>query len=761
MAPIYRSSMAVSAAELKSRGTPVIEGPIARESNVAENMVNRRWAQLYHGFKTEPPVLVSYRRREDAEPSKVWNITRQCTLTQPVERAMKLRVNHSTLVAHVAGLSTPCQMTCFTLRFNSGKLWGPDRLTLCFESAEIAFAWHQKLSEEIISNASKRVIVVPHSSPTPSSHDGQPGSVRTVQESPSIRLMDEVAQMVEVNSAGDDYQAYQPRSWRSLFHTNGVTVYEEEEGDDGEGGAFMVSCVVRATPKDTFKGIMQLPFSNDARMMFGDAQILEVIDPRAQVLHHMWQPSGSWGRWWATRDMVLLRTWRQEVDGSYIVLYQSTQNDLKVPNHSQRQGSTSGWSSPVRSKIQAAGYTVAPLLPEYTMNGESHECLVTLVVKVDLGGWLSQQGILGQLVGGWKRPWLDPMILSVVALRDKVEQRRFMLGASSLGAGVNAPTPRNSCDIEPKFSHRRLSMTLPTYSQQQAQQAADGSCGGAVAESGPCNGIPVSTVPQPSEQEEWAVGGTCHPCWTCPGASGIKIRGKRYLQDRKKIPSALPMFDLHSADLLDVDEPVWNIARFLPSVKYCQEPFMFIMQLMIPCSPPQSLTITWTAPVNPMTADMEELLEHYPEDELGTVRAFFTNFKSWLEGDGKEADKRRNTKFKLIPQIVKGSWIVKQSVGTTPVLLGQKLLTRYFRGPNYFEVDVDITANTVAASVTSLVVGAITSLVVDLCVLVEGQASEELPERLAGTVRFNHLRLKNAAYLDEETGKIYKGEQCA
>lgn len=45
----------------------------------------------------------------------------------------------------------------------------------------------------------------------------------------------------------------------------------------------------------------------------------------------------------------------------------------------------------------------------------------------------------------------------------QVEQRRFMLGASSLGAGVNAPTPRNSCDIEPKFSHRRLSMTLPTY----------------------------------------------------------------------------------------------------------------------------------------------------------------------------------------------------------------------------------------------------------------------------------------------------------
>ena len=39
----------------------------------------------------------------------------------------------------------------------------------------------------------------------------------------------------------------------------------------------------------------------------------------------------------------------------------------------------------------------------------------------------------------------------------------------------------------------------------------------------------------------------------------------------------------------------------------------------------------------------------------------------------------RNSKFKLIPNISKGSWIIKQSVGTTPVLLGSKLTTKYFR----------------------------------------------------------------------------------
>lgn len=39
------------------------------------------------------------------------------------------------------------------------------------------------------------------------------------------------------------------------------------------------------------------------------------------------------------------------------------------------------------------------------------------------------------------------------------------------------------------------------------------------------------------------------------------------------------------------------------------------------------------------------------------------------------------------------------------------------------------------------------------------QAEEELPERLIGSVRFEHLDLKTAAYLDDENGKVYKNEK--
>ena len=48
-------------------------------------------------------------------------------------------------------------------------------------------------------------------------------------------------------------------------------------------------------------------------------------------------------------------------------------------------------------------------------------------------------------------------------------------------------------------------------------------------------------------------------------------------------------------------------------------------------------------------------------------------------GDDEAKQKRRNSVFKVIPRIAEGSWMVRQAVGTTPALLGNKLTTKYFR----------------------------------------------------------------------------------
>lgn len=50
-------------------------------------------------------------------------------------------------------------------------------------------------------------------------------------------------------------------------------------------------------------------------------------------------------------------------------------------------------------------------------------------------------------------------------------------------------------------------------------------------------------------------------------ACAAQVRGPNYLTDRKKVPAAPPLFELVAADLLELEEPLYNINRYLPSVK--------------------------------------------------------------------------------------------------------------------------------------------------------------------------------------------------
>ena len=48
-------------------------------------------------------------------------------------------------------------------------------------------------------------------------------------------------------------------------------------------------------------------------------------------------------------------------------------------------------------------------------------------------------------------------------------------------------------------------------------------------------------------------------------------------------------------------------------------------------------------------------------------------------GTPEAKEKRRHAAFKVIPRVQEGNWVVRQAVGSTPALLGNKLVTKYFR----------------------------------------------------------------------------------
>ncbi|KAL0451718.1 UNVERIFIED_CONTAM: protein ENHANCED DISEASE RESISTANCE 2-like, partial [Sesamum latifolium] len=111
-------------------------------------------------------------------------------------------------------------------------------------------------------------------------------------------------------------------------------------------------------------------------------------------------------------------------------------------------------------------------------------------------------------------------------------------------------------------------------------------------------------------------------------------------------------------------------------------------------------------------------------------------------------DMFRDSRFKLIPSIVEGYWMVKRAVGTKACLLGKAVSCKYIRQDNFLEIDVDIGSSSVARSVVGLVLGYVTSLVVDLAIVIEAKEEEELPEYVLGTVRLNRVSPDSAEQLD-------------
>ncbi|KAL5998349.1 hypothetical protein ACLOJK_009289 [Asimina triloba] len=215
--------------------------------------------------------------------------------------------------------------------------------------------------------------------------------------------------------------------------------------------------------------------------------------------------------------------------------------------------------------------------------------------------------------------------------------------------------------------------------------------------------------------------------WTVTDPSTFLIRGDNYLQDQQKnsnFKAKGTLMQMVAADWLKSDKREDDLAGRPESIvqKYAAHggnEFFFIVNIQVPGSTTYSLALYYM---------MNTPLESVP---------LLNNF---VNGD----DAFRNARFKLIPYISKGSWIVKQSVGKKACLVGQALEINYFHGKNYLELGVDIGSSTVARGVVSLVLGYLNNLVIEMAFLIQGNSREELPEFLLGTCRLNHLDASKA-----------------
>jgi hypothetical protein len=222
-------------------------------------------------------------------------------------------------------------------------------------------------------------------------------------------------------------------------------------------------------------------------------------------------------------------------------------------------------------------------------------------------------------------------------------------------------------------------------------------------------------------------------CWSIPNHDIFRVRGPTYLDDRVKIPSGPSPFTCRGVDVWLTDNPERHIARH-PDVLGGKllEMDTFLVNFLLPFG---NFVSYFSIPP----------IEDFPSKEVASV---WTKF---LKGD----QQYRDARLKMLPIVVDGPWIVKAAVGngTAPALLGKVIPLQYFfQDPSpttagVYEVDVIITASSIAKGILSVVKGHTKSLTLAFAFIIEAAEKEELPETVLCSFQVHALHLEDCPRL--------------
>ncbi|KNC82945.1 hypothetical protein SARC_04767, partial [Sphaeroforma arctica JP610] len=416
---------------------------------------------------------------------------------------------------------------------------------------------------------------------------------------------------------------------------------------------------------------------------------IEKINEYASVMRYDLLPVWCGLGYSEPRDIVVMRYWRKEEDGSFVILFQST-TSAKAPPRPEF----------IRASVPVSAVVVYPVKPELRSQ-KNPRCMVTMIIGYDPGSW-------GSIMVNYfhSTRYVLPLMKALRRLKDSVQAPDFI---------------DPSITIEPQASTDSTAEIVPNIGVDN-------------------KGLVVGVKKYPT---------SCQPhTWAEPDGSQFSVRGPHYLKDKVKMTADTSVFHLVGVDLFSFEDPAERInlsSRSDSLVRKVEKealengtkvPFTFIVNMIIPCTD----NIAFVCYYQPTHANWRE--------ENSEFKDLFSDF---VDGD----DAFRNSRFKLIPKIVDGSYLLRKVLGAKPAIIGNKGLTNpYFRGENWFEVDIDVNSDSHARNITGMVVGATKSLVVDIAFIIEAQAEEELPERVLGTVRLNHLDTTKSLRVPKGRGDV-------
>ncbi|CAL9087316.1 protein ENHANCED DISEASE RESISTANCE 2-like isoform X1 [Musa acuminata AAA Group] len=529
--------------------------------------------------------------------------------------------------------------------------------------------------------------------------------------------------------------------WRCVRTVNGIRIFEDVTNLKGARGLLLKSVGVIEANVDTIFEVVLSPDRHkryEWDMLTGDLELVDSVDGHYDVVYGTYEPTQL--NWWRSKkDFVFSRQWFRGQDESYTI--------LQFPAVNKKRPQRSGYQ---RTKINPSTWEIRRL---NTSDSSTAKCQVTLMLEVPAKSW-----------GIWRRNQYSNFDRTIpYALLCQVAGLKEYFGAnpaltsyspstivdSPISDSSNAHTEFKDSEVDEEFFDAIASsdslededsddeIELPKAGNMKLKNVSWAILAlkrsKAVLERSELDANSPSIIIDPSQfhgSMRQGKGETDTNCWSSPSGQGFMIRGKNYLKDYSKIVGGDPLLKLIGVDWFRADNSIDKVAlhpkSFIQSEAGKRLPFILIINLEIPSKPNYSMVLYYAAekPIN-----KESLLGRF------------------LDG----TNMFRDSRFKLIPRIVEGYWMVKRAVGSKACLLGKAVTCKYLRQDNFLEIDVDIGSSSVARSIISLVLGYITSIVVDLAILIEAKEEEELPEYILGTVRLNRVRVESAVPFWDES----------
>ncbi|XP_010435403.1 PREDICTED: protein ENHANCED DISEASE RESISTANCE 2-like isoform X1 [Camelina sativa] len=542
---------------------------------------------------------------------------------------------------------------------------------------------------------------------------------------------------------GDNGDAIEAHQWKCVRTINGVRIFEDVANfKAGRGVLVKAVAVVEANADSVFEVLLNIDkqqrYEWDA--VTGDSEKIDSYEGHYDVIYCVYDPkylSRIFCRWQSKRDFIFSRQWVRGQDGTYTI--------LQFPAVHKKRPPKSGYK---RTDITPSTWEIRSL--KKRSDAETPSCLVTHMLEIHSKRWCK-----------WKRTSYSKfektipyaLLLQVAGLKEYIGANpAFKYETSATVIQSKLPDVSNGEYVDEELEEQFYDATDSSSDEEESDEDDDEqdnkeikvklkNVSWAIASlslkrpkaPGASNVLDTSVDPVSIDPSQFqgslrkGNGDKDSNCWNSPSGMGFMIRGKTYLKDNAKVMGGEPLLTLVSVDWFKVDKAEDNIALhpkcLVQSDLGKKLPFILVINLQVPAKPNYSLVLYYAA--------------DRPVSKSSSLGKFV---------DG--SDSYRDARFKLIPSIVQGYWMVKRAVGTKACLLGKAVTCKYLRQDNFLEIDVDIGSSAVARSVIGLVLGYVTSLIVDLAILIEGKEETDLPEYILGTVRLNRIELDSAVSLE-------------